>query len=183
MLWELRFMNVIRTSSRDMKFENFVSKLNGIHHKNFVSWMLWELRLMNVIRTSSRDIKFENYVSKLNGSHHKNFVSLMLWELRLINVIRTSSRDIRFENCILIVEFMQILTFAKGYAIYLRKTFYMQNLYLVMQKDFVYVKSECYVCLVGTDVSPENLPLSLHICVCRQLSFWSSWKSSAWEYL
>ena len=65
-----------------------------------------------------------------------------------MNVIRTSARDIRFENCILIVEFMQILTFARGHAIYLRKTFYMQNLYLVMRKDFVYVKSESYVFLL-----------------------------------
>ena len=68
----------------DRKYcENFVTKLNEIYHKNFVSWMLWELRLMieigNILRTSSLDRTRNVARTSSRG--------------RIRNVMRTASRD------------------------------------------------------------------------------------------
>ena len=110
MWWELRLMVeignvmrttsqnwinfIIRTSSRDIKLWELISKLNGIYHKNFVSWMLWELRLMNVMRTTSRECH-RNFVSwhKILRTTSQNLMELS-WELRLMSIMR-----ITFHEC------------------------------------------------------------------------------------
>ena len=54
---------------------------------------------------------------------------------RLLNL--PGYHEFRLKNCILIVEFLQILSFCKE-TFYFEKNLCMQKLYFVMRKDFMY---------------------------------------------
>ena len=125
----------------------------------------------------------ENCVSKLNHleghsvfERRKIYGNFLIVEMSGKSFNLPGYYEFRLESCILIVEFLQILSFCKETFYLFEKNLCMQNLYFIMRKDFMYffVLRMSAMCVFGRyrRLSGEfaSFDIPLHI-LCWPLSF------------